>query len=306
LTFYESIKNEFKEEGMAIQKVFIVGTGLMGAGIAQVCAQAGLQIFITDVNQEILDRAMKNIAWSIGKFIEKGKLTENLETILSRIRTGMDFTPANQVDLAIEAVFEKLDLKQEIFRKLDEICGVETLLASNTSAIPITEIAAMTRRPEKVLGLHFFNPVPMMEVVEVVKGVKTSEEAMRSGVEFVRRIGKEPIRVESDVPGFLLNRINLIGYVEAIRLLELGIGTVADIDKGVRLAFGRRMGPLETGDLVGLDVSYGALTAIYEESKDIRYYPPQLLRRKVKAGELGRKTGRGWYEYDKDKGLKDH
>jgi 3-hydroxybutyryl-CoA dehydrogenase len=249
---------------------------------------------------------MKNIAWSIGKFIEKGKLAENLETILSRIRTGMDFTPANQVDLAIEAVFEKLDLKQEIFRKLDEICGVETLLASNTSAIPITEIAAMTRRPEKVLGLHFFNPVPMMEVVEVVKGVKTSEEAMRSGVEFVRRIGKEPIRVESDVPGFLLNRINLIGYVEAIRLLELGIGTVADIDKGVRLAFGRRMGPFETGDLVGLDVSYGALTAIYEESKDMRYYPPQLLRRKVKAGELGRKTGRGWYEYNKDKGLKDH
>jgi 3-hydroxybutyryl-CoA dehydrogenase len=306
LTFYESIKNEFKEEGMAIQKVFIVGTGLMGAGIAQVCAQAGLQVFITDVNQEILDRAMKNIAWSVGKFIEKGKLTENLETILSRIRTGMDFTPANQVDLAIEAVFEKLDLKQEIFRKLDEICGVETLLASNTSAIPITEIAAMTRRPEKVLGLHFFNPVPMMEVVEVVKGVKTSEEAMRSGVEFVRRIGKEPIRVESDVPGFLLNRINLIGYVEAIRLLELGIGTIADIDKGVRLAFGRRMGPLETGDLVGLDVSYGALTAIYEESKDMRYYPPQLLRRKVKAGELGRKTGRGWYEYNKDKGLKDH
>jgi 3-hydroxybutyryl-CoA dehydrogenase len=297
---------DFEEVGMAIQKVFIVGTGLMGAGIAQVCAQAGLQVFITDVNQEILDRAMKNIAWSMGKLIEKGKLTENLETILSRIRTGVDFNPANQVDLAFEAVFEKLDLKQEIFRKLDEICGAETLLASNTSAIPITEIAAVTRRPEKVLGLHFFNPVPMMEVVEVVKGVRTSEEAMRTGIEFVRRIGKEPVRVERDVPGFLLNRINLIGYVEAIRLLELGIGTVADIDKGVRLAFGRRMGPFETGDLVGLDVSYGALTAIYEESKDMRYYPPQLLRRKVKAGELGRKTDRGWYEYNKDKGLKDH
>jgi 3-hydroxybutyryl-CoA dehydrogenase len=272
----------------------------MGAGIAQVCAQSGLQVFITDVDQEILDRAVKNIAWSVGKFIEKGKLKENLETILSRIQTVTDFTPANQADLAIEAVFEKLDLKQEILRKLDEICGVETLLASNTSAIPVTEIAAVTKRPEKVLGLHFFNPVPMMEVVEVVKGVKTSQEAMRKGVEFVRRIGKEPIRVESDVPGFLLNRINLIGYVEAIRLLELGIGTVPDIDKGVRLAFGRRMGPFETGDLVGLDVSYGALTAIYEESKDVRYYPPQLLRRKVKAGELGRKTGRGWYEYNKD------
>jgi 3-hydroxybutyryl-CoA dehydrogenase len=293
-----NFKNEFKEEGMAIQKVLIVGAGVMGAGIAQVCAQAGLQVFVTDVNQEILDRAIKNISWSIGKFIEKGKLKENLETILSRIRTSMDFTPGKQVDLAIEAVFERLDLKQEIFRKLDEICGVETLLASNTSAIPITEIAYVTKRPEKVLGLHFFNPVPMMEVVEVVKGVKTSQEAMRSGEEFVRMIGKEPIRVESDIPGFLLNRINLISYVEAIRLLELGIGTVADIDKGVRLAFGRRMGPFETGDLVGLDVSYGGLTAIYEESKDMRYYPPQLLRRKVKAGELGRKTGRGWYEYD--------
>ena len=285
---------------MTVQKVFIVGSGLMGGGIAQVCAQAGFDVFIHDVTQEILNKALKNIAWSVGKFVEKGKLKENLETIMSRIRTGIDFTPATQADLAIEAVFEKLDLKQEIFRKLDEICKTETLLASNTSAIPITEIATMTRRPEKALGLHFFSPVPMMEVVEVVKGVKTSENTMQAGVEFVKEIGKEPIRVESDVPGFLLNRINLIGYVEAIRLLEQGIGTVEDIDKGARLAFGRRMGPLETGDLVGLDVSYGGLTAIYEESKDLRYYPPQLLRRKVKAGELGRKTGRGWYVYNED------
>ncbi len=285
---------------MTIQKVFIVGSGLMGNGIAQICAQAGTQVFMNDINQEILDRALKNIRWSVGKFIEKGKLKEKLETIMGRIQTGMDFTAAAQVDLAIEAVFEKIDLKQEIFRKLDSICRVETLLSSNTSAIPITELATVTQRPEKVLGLHFFNPVPMMEVVEVIKGVGTSEETMQAGVDFVKTIGKEPIRVESDVPGFLLNRINLIGYVEAIRLLEEGIGTVEDIDKGVRLAFGRRMGPLETGDLVGLDVSCGALTAIYEESKDIRYYPPQLLRRKVKAGELGRKTGCGWYVYNPD------
>jgi 3-hydroxybutyryl-CoA dehydrogenase len=285
---------------MAIQKVFIVGSGLMGNGIAQVCAQAGIQVFMNDINQEILDRALKNISWSVGKFIEKGKLKEKLETIMGRIRTGTDFTAAAQVDLAIEAVFEKVDLKQEIFRKLDSICRVGTLLSSNTSAIPITELATLTQRPEKVLGLHFFNPVPMMEVVEVIKGVGTSEETMQTGVDFVKTIGKEPIRVESDVPGFLLNRINLIGYVEAIRLLEQGIGTVEDIDKGVRLAFGRRMGPFETGDLVGLDVSCGALTAIYEESKDIRYYPPQLLRRKVKAGELGRKTGCGWYVYHPD------
>ena len=285
---------------MAIQKVFIVGSGLMGNGIAQVCAQAGIQVFMNDISQDILDRALKNISWSVGKFIEKGKLKEKLETIMGRIQTKTDFTAAAQVDLAIEAVFERLDLKQEIFRKLDTICRVGTLLSSNTSAIPITELATVTQRPEKVLGLHFFNPVPMMEVVEVIKGVGTSEETMQAGVDFVKTIGKEPIRVESDVPGFLLNRINLIGYVEAIRLLEQGIGTVEDIDKGVRLAFGRRMGPLETGDLVGLDVSCGALTAIFEESKDIRYYPPQLLRRKVKAGELGRKTGRGWYVYNPD------
>jgi 3-hydroxybutyryl-CoA dehydrogenase len=285
---------------MSIEKVLIVGSGLMGAGIAQVCAQVGIQVFLIDVSQEILNRALKNIAWSLGKFIEKGKVTGGLETIMSRIRISTDLADAPRVDLSIEAVYEKLELKQEIIKKLDELCRAETIIASNTSAIPITEIAAVSKRPEKVLGLHFFNPVPMMEVVEVIKGVRTSEETMRTGSGFIKSIGKEPIRVESDVPGFLLNRINLVGYVEAIHLLEQGIGTVADIDKGVRLAFGRRMGPFETGDLVGLDVSYGALTAIYGESKDVRFYPPQLLRRKVKAGELGRKTGRGWYEYHPD------
>jgi 3-hydroxybutyryl-CoA dehydrogenase len=285
---------------MTISKVLIIGGGLMGSGIAQVCAQAGINVLITDINQEILNRALKNIAWSVSKLIEKGKVKESLESIMGRIRVGTDWENTSPVDLVIEAVFEKLELKHEIFKKLDEACGVETIFATNTSAIPITEIAAVSKRPEKVLGLHFFSPVPMMEAVEVIKGVRTSEETMRAGVDFVRSIGKEPIRVESDVPGFLLNRINLVGYVEAIHLLEQGIGTVEDIDKGVRLAFGRRMGPLETGDLVGLDVSYGALTAIYEESKDVRYYPPQLLRRKVTSGELGRKTGRGWYEYNPD------
>ncbi len=290
---------------MDIGSVWIVGAGLMGGGIAQVCAQAGMKVFLTDISQEMIVNALKNITWSVAKFIEKGKLNENLETIMARIQADTDMTKAPRVELAIEVVFEKLDLKQEIFGRLDKTCPPNTILATNTSAIPITEIAAVTRRPEKVLGLHFFSPVPMMGVVEVIKGMKTSEETIQSGIDFVRSIGKEPIRVERDVPGFLLNRINLIGYVEAIRLLEEGIGTVGDIDKGVRLGFGRRMGPFETGDLVGLDVSYGALTAIYEESKDMRYYPPQLLRRKVKAGELGRKTGRGWYEYDGEKTRKE-
>jgi len=285
---------------MAISKILIVGGGLMGSGIAQVCAQSGIQVSLIDIDQEILNRGLKNISWSVSKLIEKGKLKEPLETIMGRIQIGTDWKNATGVNLAIEAVFEKLQIKHEIFKKLDEVCDPQTVFATNTSAIPITEIAAISKRPEKVLGLHFFNPVPMMEVVEVIKGVRTSEETMKVGVDFVNAIGKAPIRVESDVPGFLLNRINLVGYIEAIRLLEQGIGTVEDIDKGVRLAFGRRMGPLETGDLVGLDVSYGALTAIYEESKDPHYYPPQLLRRKVKLGELGRKTGRGWYEYNPD------
>jgi 3-hydroxybutyryl-CoA dehydrogenase len=285
---------------MNIKKVFIVGAGTMGSGIAQVCAQSGIKVLLNDISQEIIDKGLKNISWSVGKFIEKGKLSENKEAILGRIEAAIDFRQAEEADLALEAVFESPNLKKEVFKKLDESCEPRALIATNTSTIPITELASVTRRSEKVLGLHFFNPATMMDVVEVIKGVNTSEEAIQAGLGFVKQIKKESIRVELDVPGFLLNRINLISYVEAIHLVEQGIGSVEEIDKGMKLGFGRRMGPFETGDLVGLDVSCNGLMAIYEESKDIRYYPPQLLRRKVKAGHLGRKTGRGWYEYKED------
>ncbi|MBC8438778.1 MAG: 3-hydroxyacyl-CoA dehydrogenase family protein [Deltaproteobacteria bacterium] len=286
---------------MTIKEVFIVGAGLMGSGIAQVIAQAGINVKLNDVNDEALTKGMKTISWSVDKFIEKGTLSEDHNTILNRIQTTKNISDAGQADLAIEAVFENLKVKQEIFQKFDTFCKPNALLATNTSAIPITEMGAVTNKPDKVIGLHFFSPVPMMPVVELVKGISTSEESMEMAVSFVKKIGKEPIRVESDIPGFLMNRINLVSYVEAIQLLEKGIGTVQDIDKGVRLAFGRRMGPFETGDMVGLDVSFGALTAIYQETQDNRYYPPQLLRRKVKAGQLGRKTGKGWYEYEGNK-----
>lgn len=285
---------------MTINKVFIIGSGLMGSGIAQVCAQSGLTVILNDVSEAALSKALSSIEWSVKKFVEKGKLQEKSEAIMDRITFSTDFFLAADTDLVIEAVFEKLDIKQGIFKKLDEICKSEAVIASNTSAIPITELAAVTKRPESVIGLHFFSPVPMMPAVEVVKGIATSEAAMNIGVAFVERLKKRAIRVECDVPGFLINRIHLIAYVEAIRLLESGIGTVSDIDAGVRLALGRRMGPFETGDMVGLDVSFGGLTAIYEESKDMRYYPPQLLRRKVKGGELGKKTGKGWYLYNQD------
>jgi 3-hydroxybutyryl-CoA dehydrogenase len=285
---------------MGIDTVLIVGSGLMGRGIAQVCAQAGLEVFLNDVSQDALDKALKDIDWSVGKFIEKGKLTEDKEVVIGRITTIKDLGAASKVDLAIEAVFEQMELKQDVFKRIDQVCDPDALIASNTSAIPITELAVETNRPEKVLGLHFFNPVPMMQVVEVVKSISTTEETAQRGREFVLKIGKEPIMVNRDVAGFVINRINYPSTIEAMRLVEAGVATVEDIDKGLRLGSGRRMGIFETGDLVGLDVTYGAMMAMYRETGDPRWHPPLLLRRKVKAGHLGRKTGKGWYEYNPD------
>jgi len=285
---------------MQIKGVFVTGGGLMGSGIAQVCAQAGIQVCLFDISQEALDKGVKGIAWSVGKFIEKGTLKEDLETIMGRIKTSSELGMASEADLIIEAVFERLDLKQDVFRQIDEVAKPEALIASNTSAISITELAAVTKRPEQVLGLHFFSPVPMMQAVEVIKGLATSDETAEIGREFVLAIGKEPIMVNRDIAGFVINRINFPSTIEAMRLVEAGVATVEDIDKGLRLASGRRMGIFETGDMVGLDVTYGAMMAMYQDSGDPRWYPPLLLRRKVKAGHLGRKTGKGWYEYNEN------
>jgi 3-hydroxybutyryl-CoA dehydrogenase len=285
---------------MDIKKVMVIGSGLMGSGIAQVCAQTGIQVFLNDVSREALDKAIQSIEWSVGKFIEKGNLTEEKETILDRITPVTDLRPTEDIDLAIEAVFEQLELKQRIFEKLDQLCPPHTLLASNTSAIPISELAAVTQRADRVLGLHFFSPVPMMQLVEVIKGISTSDETAKAGQKFVKKVGKESIMVNRDVAGFAINRINLPSVIEAINLVEQGVVSIEDVDKGLRLGLGRKMGIFETGDMVGLDVTYGGLTAMYNETGDSRWYPPLLLRRKVKAGHLGRKTGKGWYQYDKD------
>ena len=285
---------------MSVEKVLVIGSGFMGSGIAQVCAQAGIQVYLHDVSKEALAKAIKTVDWSVGKFVEKGKLSEDKDAIMARIRLISDFKDGKLVDLAIEAVYERLKLKQEIFQKLDKICHPDALIASNTSAIPITELAAVTNRPEKVLGLHFFSPVPMMQAVEVIKGAATADESAAVGREFVLQIGKEPIMVNRDVAGFVINRINFPSTIEAMNLVEQGVASVEDIDKGLRLAAGRRMGIFETGDMVGLDVTYGAMKAMYEESGDPRWFPPLLLRRKVKAGHLGRKAGKGWYEYNED------
>ena len=289
-----------QEDVMEIDNVLVVGSGLMGSGIAQVCAQAGIQVMLNDVSEAALARARKSIAWSVGKLVEKGKLQEAVETIMARIQTAAALGNIGRIDLAIEAVFEKIDVKQSIFKQLDRALAPETLIASNTSAIPITELAAVIGRPERVLGLHFFSPVPMMAAVEVIKGIATSDAAADAGRRFVMQIGKEPIMVNRDVAGFVINRINFPSTIEAMNLVEAGVATIEDIDKGLRLASGRKMGVFETGDMVGLDVTYGAMKAMYQETGDPRFYPPLLLRRKVKAGHLGRKTGRGWYRYDEN------
>jgi 3-hydroxybutyryl-CoA dehydrogenase len=283
---------------MDIKKIFIVGSGLMGSGIAQVCAQRGLDVVLYDIDGEALKRALKSIEWSVGKFIEKGELKEEKGIIMGRIKTASDFSEAGTCGLLIEAVFENQDLKKEIFEKMDSLSRPEALIASNTSSIPITELAVATKRRERVLGLHFFSPVPMMQAVEVIRGQSTSEKTMVQGKQFVIRIGKEPIMVNRDVAGFVINRINFPSTMEAMRLVEEGVTTVEDIDKGLKLASGRKMGIFETGDMVGLDVTYGALMSMYRETGDPRWFPPMILRRKVKSGELGRKTGKGWYEYD--------
>ncbi len=285
---------------MDIQKVFIVGSGLMGSGIAQVCAQSGLQVVLCDIDPEALKKALKSIEWSVGKFAEKGEIKEVKSVVMGRIKTVSDFSEAAACGLCIEAVFENIELKKEIFQKMDGLAQPEALLASNTSSIPITELAVGTKKPERVLGLHFFSPVPMMQAVEVIRGQSTREETMVRGKEFVVRIGKEPIMVNRDVAGFVINRINFPSTMEAMRLVEEGVTTVEDIDKGLKLASGRKMGIFETGDMVGLDVTYGALMSMYRETGDPRWFPPMILRRKVKSGELGRKTGKGWYEYDKE------
>ncbi|SHE40328.1 3-hydroxyacyl-CoA dehydrogenase [Desulfacinum infernum DSM 9756] len=287
---------------MEIKRIFVMGAGLMGSGIAQVAAQAGYSVSLCDVSREALERALNNIRWSVGKFAEKGRVTEPVETIVGRIEPTLKVDPAGEADLAVEAVFENLEVKRDVFLRLDQVLPAHALLATNTSAIPVTQLAAAVspgRRP-KVLGLHFFSPVPMMQAVEVVRAMTTSQEAFLAGRDFVRSLGKEPILVHKDVPGFLLNRINFPATLEAMRLVEAGVATVEDVDKGLRLAAGRKMGIFETGDMVGLDVTHGALLAIFEETRDPRWYPPAILRRKVQLGQLGKKTGRGWYVYDQE------
>jgi 3-hydroxybutyryl-CoA dehydrogenase len=283
---------------MAIQKVFVVGAGLMGGGITQVAATAGFKVTMRDIADEPLQKSMKEIERSLGKFASKEKITEDqARQALANIKTTTEMSDAADADLVIEAVFEKIDLKQDIFRQLDEITRPDCILASNTSAISITSIASVTKRPEMVVGTHFFSPVPMMRLCELIRGLQTSDATLAAVVEFSKTIGKETVIVQKDVAGFIANRVGLAMSGVAIDLVAAGVATPQDVDKTMKLGFAHRMGPLETADLTGIDVLMNAMKAIYNETQDERYWPPELMQRMVAAGLLGRKSGKGFYDY---------
>jgi 3-hydroxybutyryl-CoA dehydrogenase len=285
---------------MEIKKIFVAGAGLMGGGIAQVCAQASYDVTMRDIADDILNKSLKTINWSVGKFVEKGKVAGTVDEIMARLHVTTDLGAAAEADFVFEAIIENLEAKRALFAELDKVCPPHTIFGSNTSAIPVTEIAEATQRVPQVCGTHFFSPVPMMRAVEIVKGLGTSQETVETADKLCQSIGKETIRVNLDVAGIVLNRINFPSTIEAIKLVEAGVTTVEDIDKGMRLGFGRPMGPFETADMAGLDIGYNAMLSVYRETRDPKFHPPMLLQRKVKLGQLGRKTGIGWYRYDEN------
>ncbi|OON71999.1 3-hydroxyacyl-CoA dehydrogenase family protein [Streptomyces tsukubensis] len=279
-------------------KLAVVGAGLMGSGIAQVSAQAGWEVVLRDVTETALKRGTDSIKASYEKFVSKGKLSaEDAEAALARISTTTDLDAVADADLVVEAVFEKLEVKHEIFRTLDALVSENTVLASNTSAIPITKIAAATERPERVVGTHFFSPVPMMGLCELVRGYKTSDETLAIAREFAESVGKTCVVVNRDVAGFITTRLITALVVEAAKLRESGVATAEDIDIACKLGFGHAMGPLATADLTGVDILLHAADNIYTESQDEKFAPPELMRRMVDAGDIGRKSGQGFYKH---------
>nr|WP_262928254.1 MULTISPECIES: 3-hydroxyacyl-CoA dehydrogenase family protein [unclassified Streptomyces] len=270
----------------------------MGSGIAQVSAQAGWDVVLRDVTDAALTRGTDGIKASYERFVAKDRLTAaEAEAALGRITTTTELEAVADADIVVEAVFEDLDVKHGIFRSLDKLVKDGAVLASNTSAIPITKIAAVTERPEAVVGVHFFSPVPMMRLVELVRGYKTSDETLATAREFAESVGKTCVVVNRDVAGFVTTRLISALVVEAAKLYESGVATAEDIDTACKLGFGHAMGPLATADLTGIDILVHAANNIYTESQDEKFAPPELMRRMVDAGDIGRKSGQGFYKH---------
>jgi len=282
---------------MEIKKVGVVGCGTMGSGITQVCAQSGYQVVVSEINDELLNKGRASINNFLAKSVDKGKLSQqDKDSTLARIKGTTNTKDFSDCDLVIEAAIENMELKKKMFAELDKICPKQTILATNTSCLSIIDLAMETSRPDKVLGLHFMNPVPLMRLLEIVKTIATSDETIETGKTFGASLGKT-IVLAIDTPGFIVNRLLMPFLIDATRMLEAGIAIREDIDTAINLGLGHPMGPLTLMDLIGLDTTLFVCDAMYEEFRDPRYAAPPLMRKMVTAGWLGRKTGKGFYEY---------
>ena len=280
-------------------KVFVIGAGTMGAGIVQAFAQNGCEVIVRDIKDEFVQRGISGITKGLEKQVARGKMSEeDKEAILSRISGTTDMKLAADCDLVVEAAVENMNIKKQIFAELDEICKPEAILASNTSSLSITEVAVATKRPDKVIGMHFFNPAPVMKLVEVIRGAATSQETFDYVKNLSVEIGKEPVEV-AEAPGFVVNRILIPMINEASFILQEGIASVEDIDNAMKYGANHPMGPLALGDLVGLDIVVAIMDVIYNETGDSKYRCSSILRKYVRAGWLGRKSGKGFYDYSK-------
>ena len=284
---------------MAINKIMVLGAGTMGMGIAQVFAEAGKTVLVRDIADAFIQRGEGVLKKNLEKKVAKGKITEEQKNdMLSRVSFTLELADAKDCDLVVEAAIEVLDIKKGIFKELDEICKPETILASNTSSISITAIAAATKRPDKFIGMHFFNPATVMKLVEVIRGAHTSDETYKTIAELAAAIGKEPVEV-NEAPGFVVNKILVPMINEGIDLVYTGVASVEGVDTAMKLGANHPMGPLALGDLIGLDVCLAIMDTLYDETHDPKYRASLLLRKMVRAGKLGRKTGIGFYDYSK-------